>query len=444
MRTIRSLILTLAGLTCLAGFPTRSAADDTNAERAAKAAEAAAKAAAEAAKAAAEAAKAAEEAKDAQTKKPVETAAPAKEWTVEPILAVVAGGAFETLQTKGADDRENRGFSIALSRIGLKADLKWNFAVHSEFEVNGGPHGTSVWEGQAAIQVREQLIRFERWGLRVEAGRVTDPSSFDYTSYHVMDQLLTDPYTRSGLLASGFNRGNGAHVSYEVVSGLRVCFGVNGGNPTSTTSSIMVGGTFAPFSRFYIAPWQQVGRDASRFPADEFHFLVLSPSLTYTHRYVDAQTSLQFFRANTNTSSTSDQPIDGMNIRVGARVKLLDNALRLWANFSYVQNEVVDPNDGARLSGEVFRGLTTSAGIDYDFWGKSGVGVQYAMVRDQQGQGTRTTQHFLNIGATWWMTDWVALAARFAMFIKCEEPNSAGCPEKEGSRSFFLTVRSQL
>ena len=369
----------------------------------------------------------------------------AEDWKIDPTLAIVGGVAYETIQPRAGDDREDRFYTVALSRIGLTADLTWGLTIESEFEVNAGPHGTSVWEGQAALQVRNQAISLNKWGLRIQAGRLTDESSFDFSSAHVMDQLMTDYYTRTVLLASGFNRGNGILASYEVVKGLRLGLTVNAGNPVSTTGALVVGGTFAPFSRVYIAPWQQVGRDASKFPADEFDFLLITPFITYRSEFADAQASLQLFRVNTNTASEEDEPIDGYNVRLGARGKLLNEALRFWANWSLVQNEVVDPNDGARLSGDIFTGMTFSAGVDYDFLGKTGVGVQYALVRDQQGLGTRTTQHYFNLGASWWVHDTTALGARFGLFMKCEEPNTGGgCPEKEGTRSYFLTLRTFL
>ena len=262
-------------------------------------------------------------------------------WRIRPYAALVGGVEYETLQTRDENRAEDRGVTIALSRLGLRGDIGDSIYIESEFEINAGPHGTSAWEGQAALQVRNQLIRVTRWGFTVDAGRITDDSSLDYFSEHVADQLLTDGFTRGSILASGFNRGNGLVVRYEVpaVPGLKPGITVNMANPTSTTASLVVGGTFPPFSRFYFAPHQQVGRDASMFPADEYHIVLVTPSALYRRGPFEAQTAVQFFRVNTNTSTDEDQPIDGFNIRAGVAAHLLEDRLHPFANFSVVQNE---------------------------------------------------------------------------------------------------------
>jgi len=367
-------------------------------------------------------------------------------WIVRPYAALVGGVEYQTLQTKADDPAEDRAVTIALSRLGLRASIGEHVYLESEFEVNAGPHGTSAWEGQAALQVRNQLVRLRQHAFRVDVGRITDDSSVDFYSQHVADQLLTDGFTRASLLASGFNRGNGLLVRYEMpqIPGLQPGITINAANPTSTTASLVVGGTFPPFSRFYFAPYQQVGRDASKFPADEYHIVVVTPSVVYRHPLVEAQGAVQMFRVNTNTSTDMDQPIDGFNIRLGAALHLLGDRVHPFANFSVVQNEVVDPDDGMRLSGEIFRGITGSGGVDWNYLDRNGVGVQYAFVRDQQGEATRTTQHFVNLGSTWWFNDFVALGARIGVYSRCEDLDGTGCPEKEGERSFFTTLRTLL
>jgi hypothetical protein len=367
-------------------------------------------------------------------------------WRIRPYAALVGGVEYETLQTRDENRAEDRGVTIALSRLGLRGDIGDSIYVESEFEINAGPHGTSAWEGQAALQVRNQLIRVMRYGFTVDAGRITDDSSLDYFSEHVADQLLTDGFTRASLLASGFNRGNGLLVRYAVpgVPGLSPGITVNAANPTSTTASLVVGGTFPPFSRFYFAPHQQVGRDASMFPADEYHIVVVTPSALYRRGFIEAQSAVQFFRVNTNTSTDEDQPIDGFNIRAGVAGHLLDDRLHPFANFSVVQNEVVDPDDGMRLSGEIFRGLTVSGGLDYNYLGRSGVGVQYALVRDQQGNATEFTQHFVNLGSSFYLSRSTAVGARVGVYIRCDDVDGSGCQETEGERSYFMTLRTQL
>jgi hypothetical protein len=109
-----------------------------------------------------------------------------------------------------------------------------------------------------------------------------------------------------------------------------------------------------------------------------------------------------------------------------------------------VQNEVVDPDDGMRLSGEIFTGVTASGGVDWNIRDRDGVGVQYAWVSDQQGDATRTTQRFINLGSTYWLAPTTSVGARLGIYSRCEDPDGAGCPERDGERSFFLTLRTLL
>ncbi len=369
--------------------------------------------------------------------------APAADYKIRPFLSLVGGGTYEMLQPRPGDDRQDRAVTLALSRVGLLGELPRGFSIESEFELNAGPHGTSVWEGQAAIQVRNQLVRFQHRGLRADVGRITDDASLDFFSAHVLDQLLTDSFTRPVLLASGFNRGQGALARYEVLPGLLPGLTVNMANPTSTTASLVLGGTYAPFSRFYFAPHQQVGRDASKFPADEYYIIVVTPSLLYRSERLEAQAAMQLFRADTNTSSTKDQPIDGYNLRAGLSASLLGGHLRPFVSFSFVQNEVIDPNDGTRLSRELFNGMTLSGGLDANVHRASGVGVQYGQIKEQQGFGPIATQHYVNLGATLWLSSCAALGARFAVFLKCDDTGK-GCKDPEGARAVFTTLRVHL
>ncbi|MEL6348615.1 MAG: porin, partial [Myxococcota bacterium] len=217
---------------------------------------------------------------------------------VSPYAVFVGGAAVELVDRRedDTDQRQGRFWTPALARIGLAGKLSSQFFLQSEVEFNAGPYGTSVWEGQAAIQVRNQLIRYQKIGLfgdgdqlQIEAGRVTDPASLNYVSLHIANLLLSDPLARFPLLTSGFNRGNGVRVGYTVADSLTVGFTVNGGNPTSTTATVMMGGTFPPFARFYEVPWSVVGRDARGFPASNFHTVVLSPSIRFNSDLVQAQ-----------------------------------------------------------------------------------------------------------------------------------------------------------
>jgi hypothetical protein len=356
---------------------------------------------------------------------------------------VVGGMHVETLQLRDSDQSEDRLTTVALSRFGLRGRLSGGIYIESEFEVNGGPHGTSVWEGQAALQVRNQLIRLERDRFRVEAGRITDDSSLDYYSVHTADQLLTDGYTRSSILASGFNRGQGVLARYEIAPGLKPGITLNAANPTSTTASLVIGGTFPPFSRFYLVPHQQVGRDAASLPADTYHILIATPSITFDSDLVEAQTAVQAFQVNTDTSSTEDENIVGYNVRAGAKLKLLDSRLTPFVNASRVTNSIVEPDDGNVLAEYAYVGYTASGGLDLNIAGRNGIGASYAFIRGQQGDQSRTTEHVVNVGGTYWVSPTTSVGARAAMYRVCAETPDEGCV-KEGARSMFVTMRTVL
>ena len=362
-----------------------------------------------------------------------------------PYVVVVGGFKFETLQNREDEetDRESRITTIAMSRFGVNADFGKHLYVESEFEVNLGPHGTSVWEGQAALQVRNQFLRLSGWGAEIEGGRITDLASIDYFSPHIADTLLKDALVRESFLASGANLGNGVAARYELLEGLRAQFTFTAANPVSTTGSLVVGGSYYPFGRFYLSPWQQVGRDASKYPSDQFHIMIYAPALLYSHKYVEAKTSVQFFDVNTNTNTKDDAHIRGYNIRANVMGHLFDDHLSPYVNFSHVRNPILDENDLSQESGETFTGWTAGGGLTYNYWKKNGVGANYSFIRDQEGSGMLTQRHYINVATTFYVWDMVAIAGRFAWFINDEYP--ADKPHARfGERSFFLTMRTML
>src|SRR3989442_16008823 len=113
---------------------------------------------------------------------------------------------MESLHHQPGEHPGTQNPTVAVSRLGLRGGVGEHITYASEFEASlGGPlgYGSSVWEGQAAIAVRDQFVRYSRAGFAIAAGRIDDPASFDFVSEHVMDLLLTDQYTRDPLLYSG-------------------------------------------------------------------------------------------------------------------------------------------------------------------------------------------------------------------------------------------------
>jgi hypothetical protein len=308
----------------------------------------------------------------------------ANNYKIMPFATMIGGGHYDMIHPRPNDpndQREGRFTTVAMSRMGAIAKVGKFVTIESEMEMNAGPYGTSVWEGQAAIQVRNQLIRLtfddvmyaDR--LIVEAGRITDPTSLNFFSMQAANLLLSDPIARTPILHAGFNRGNGVQVRYTLFDQLTLGFNVNAGNPTSTTGTVQVGGTFPPFSRFYEVPQAAVGRDARGFPAPSFHVMLASPSIRYEWRFIKAQASAQFIGANTNTNSTKDENILGLNLRAGAELQAFDdlfwdNRLAFFANMSRIGNGVVNTDDLATLQPGFYEAYTGTAGFDLELYGK--------------------------------------------------------------------------
>lgn len=364
---------------------------------------------------------------------------------IRPFAAVAGGFKFESIVNRPGATNEGRVTTLALSRFGVRAGVARGISIESEFEANAGPHGASAWEGQAAMSVRNQLVRVERGRLRVDAGRITDPASLDFVSDNVQDQLLTDGFTRGSLLASGFNRGNGVLGQVAATPWLPFGLTVNAANPVSTTQSLVVGGTFPPFARFYFAPYQYVGRDAANFPADEYHFVVVTPSVLIDRDRFAFHAAMQMFQVNTDTSRTDDQNIDGYNARASVMARFLDRRLRGFANASIVQNEVVDPDDGKRLSGEVYTGTSIGGGFDVTALDHASAGAQVVLVSDRQGTHPVASQWFVNVGTTYWLSPTTAIGSRFGLYRRCAPADATGGPcVVDGERSFFVTLRTQI
>lgn len=360
---------------------------------------------------------------------------------IKPYAAVAGGLKGEFSLTRPGVTREPRATTLAVSRFGLRADLAdWIYA-ESEFEANAGLHGTSTWEGQAAFQVRNQLLRLYGARWKVEVGRVTDEASVDFFSAHVADMLLTDSFTRDPFLFSGFNRGNGVLGTYELLPGLRAGLTLNAANPVATTGSLVIGGTYPPFERFYLVPYQAVNQGPNHFPDDTFHIMIVTPSLLYRSERVEARAAFQGYVVNTDTTRLDDANIWGFNARANVQLKLLEGKLLPFLNLSFDRNDMLDPSNLRRRVDEKYTALTFGGGVDFNYSGRNGVGVQYMRISLRQGQGVITALHYANIGTTYWLTPAVSIGGRLAFSQKHEL--AAGTPD-EGERAAFLTLRALL
>ncbi|PTL84193.1 hypothetical protein [Vitiosangium sp. GDMCC 1.1324] len=377
---------------------------------------------------------------------------------LSPVLSIAGGLQSENLLVNPNPGKEGRITTVALARFGAEGRLGPYVTFRSEFERNIRAHGSGIWEGTASMSVRDQVLRLQRWGATVEAGILLDPASVDYFSAHMGDVLMADKYTRDPLLYSGFNRGQGVQARYTRW-GFTVGLSYTEANPLSSSASYMVGGSFGGNSRFWERP---LANFRNGQPDDDIHFRVISPSLSYEHPWFEAKAMAQVFNINYQASSTEDPPLTGYNLRGNVKLKLkgmvpaLPFEVTPFFNVARVQNDVVNSAAGYanQLLNTPFDALTLSGGLDVFFFGRSGVGFNFARVDDHTPSfvpptgsnpasepvlSTSTT--YFNVGATWWMFDQVALGARVATYSKKIE----GKPElEEKDLSGFLTLRMIL
>ncbi len=360
---------------------------------------------------------------------------------VRPYFLIAGGLKYDIPQGRPEETKQNRVSTFALGRLGAKAAWSDLVTAESEFMASGGTslHGTSAYEGQAAMQVRQQVVRLHRGVWRVEAGRLIDEGSVDYFSAHIAETFLQDTATRDPLLFDGFNLGNGVRGQLEVVKGLRLALTFNAGNPISTTSSLLIGGSYPPFERFYTQPYQSVGQVANHFPDDTFHIMMFTPSVLIDTKVIDAKVAVQGFDVNTNTNSGSDDHIRGYNIRGTMRLKLLDGLLVPFLNGAYTRNDTLLANDLSKRAADRYQAVNLGAGLDVDVARRfqcaydcaDGFGIQYQQVQFQIGDGLVTTNRYANLGGTIWIAPNVSLGMRLA-FWNTKQEQSAATGEKSG------------
>jgi len=369
---------------------------------------------------------------------------------LQPFVIIVGGFNYHHVvqnDIEGLDDqRQGRFTAVAMTRFGFQGHIGEHVSLRSELELNAGPHGTSVWEGQAAMSVLDQYVRITFGGFHLDAGRITDPASIDYFSSHVANMLLTDDWVRTPFLYSGANRGNGVMARYELIQGLRLGLTVNAGNPLSNTGSAMFGGTYGIFTRFYTQAQSSVSDSPSTFPDDKFYVLLISPSLTYEWDYLRAQFSFQWMMMDPNMSDDENHAAEAMNFRGGLQGLFWDRRLRPFFNFSHVANHTFDTRGTTpvidHLSDSIFEGITLGGGIDVDFIGNTGFGIQYNWVSEQQGDyNTITTRHYLNIGGSWWFLPSVCVEARYAYYLQCQNVGDGPECGAQQHHNIFLTLR---
>lgn len=388
-------------------------------------------------------------ASDAEGPTSVTAAAPAARpgrsarW-IEPYGAIAGGVHLERLDLPPDVQTQPQNPTVAVSRLGLRGGVGEYVTFASEFEASlGGPlgYGASVWEGQAAVAIRDQYLRYARRGFAIAAGRIDDPASFDFVSAHMGDLLFSDKYTRDPLLYAGADRGNGLFASYDVTRNLTVAGTFHSTNPTGITGTLVIGGKLTPFDRpFYLAA-AQVGRSQNNLPDQNLHIYFGSPSVLWRSEHLDAQAEVQMYTLDTQQAVMDDDTIRGYNLRLGARGKLQTPIGRVspFVNVSRNRNEILDPVDSKVRLPELFRSYTLTTGVDLDYREKSGVGFMYALV-DTREPDHHTREHYLNLATSYWIEDAVAVGLRASIFTQ----QISGEAMATGSRSLFVTARLVL
>lgn len=368
---------------------------------------------------------------------------PRAKW-IEPYGAIAGGVHMQSLNQAPDVQTGTQNPTIAVSRLGLRGGVGPYVTFASEFEASlGGPlgYGSSVWEGQAAIAIRDQYLRYTRSGVSVAAGRIDDPASFDFVSAHVGDLLYTDLYTRDPLLYAGADRGNGLFASYDVGKHLTFAGTFHSTNPTGITGTLVIGGKLQPFDRpFYLAA-AQVGNSQNNLPDQNLHIYFGSPAVLFRSEFFEAKAEIQMYSLDTQEAVMDDQTIRGYNLRVGARAHIPTALGRFspFANVSRNRNEILDPTDSKYRLPDLFRSYTVSTGFDVDVQKKTGIGFQYSLV-DTREPDHHTREHYLSLGTSYWIEDAVAIGLRASIFAQ----QLSGETMTTGSRSLFLTARLVL
>ncbi len=364
---------------------------------------------------------------------------------IRPFVTLVGGAKYDNAIQPDTTTRNDRLSAIMLADFGVRGEVSDWVSFESEIMANGGPrlHGTSVYDGQAALQVRKQVIHLGKGRWSAELGRVVDEASVDYFSGHVADTLMQDTATRDPLLFSGFNLGNGVRGTFEVLPGLRIGIAGNAGNPTASSAILTLGGAFPPYDRIYFQAAQRTRQDLNGYPDDQFHSYVLTPSAMYSNKYFEARSAFQMFLVDVNANDNVARNLRGYNYRLNLRGHLFGDVISPFVNFSYGRNDVVDPTNVTRLSPDKYTGIAWGAGVDVNyqrrFGNQNGVGIQYVNNQYKVGDGVLTTNQYLNIGTTYWLTKYLAAGARFALWSFDQKGQN-----ENGERSVLVTMRLTL
>jgi hypothetical protein len=361
---------------------------------------------------------------------------------LEPVIMLAGGLRLESLKQAPGETAEARHPTVAISRFGLRGKIGEHVTFASVIEASlGGAlgYGASVWEGQAELAVRDQWVRYARGGASIAVGRVVDDATFDFVSVHAGDLFYTDQYTRDPLLYAGADFGTGIRGTLALGPHLTLGLTFHSTNPTGLTGTVIIGGKLAPFDRPFDLAAAQVGRSQQSLPDQNLHIYFGTPSLVYSDDLLDVKLAAEAYYLDTQMAIRTDDPIRGYNLRGDVRLKLDGGRLRPFVNASRNENEILSPTDATMRLAETFRSYELSGGADYDYAGRNGVGVQYALV-DSSEPGQHTREHYASVATSYWVEPELAFGVRASVYVR----QVSGDPDATGSRSLFFTMRLVL
>ena len=333
--------------------------------------------------------------------------------------------------------------TLAIARFGFEGELFGFVSFKSIFERNfgfslarNGPVGTSVWEGTASLQARENYVALRFGGLTVTGGIFPDPASVDYFSLNVLDAFGMDPYVRDPRLVSGFNQGQGLMVRYQA-GGLTAGLSFTAGNPLTSSLAYGFGGDVSSLGTLFSAPLRAL---SNGIPGSDIQMSVISPSLTFESPIVDVKVAGQFYLVDVDATQDTDKSINGFNARLTAQVKLLDDTLRVFASGAYRKNQQLAIPDLTKRA-DAYEGLVVGGGFDLAL-GDFGFGAQYDYLHSELTAASNVTTHYLNVGATYWLEPpYLALGLRWGRTMADAEPSA---PRLTATDSVLASLRLML
>jgi len=365
---------------------------------------------------------------------------------IKPVLQMSALLAGYLPHSDINDDLAFRLSTLALARFGFEGRLFGFLSFRSVFERNlgyslarNGPVGTSVWEGTASLQARENYIRLEKWGLSLTGGILRDPATVDYISANVLDAFGMDPYVRDPLLVSGFSQGQGFMLRYNwrwLTGGVSF----TAGNPLTSSLAFGFGGDVNALGTLFSAPLRAL---SNGIPGSDIQMYVVTPSVTFEHDVFDVKLAAQVYRVDVDISSSDDLELTGYNLRGTARVKLWEDHISIFAGGAFRRNEQLAIPDLTMTKAD-YEGFLFNGGFDFRY-GDFGAGMTYYWIRSSTNETNDFTNQYFNLGVTYWpRAPHVSLGLRWARSMTDFDTEPESEPRLRATDSFTFSLRLLL